>query len=353
MGAYIFPADAVSGNPSYTGRMLRQLLGVFAGGGVATRPLAGRSGVNPRTPSTTVAATSTTWTCHAHAGYIDGETSAVAGGYLYSFDTDQTGSMTAADGTNPRVDLISAQISDPAESDGSSNPGVAIVYTVGTPGASPSPPATPARSIALAQINVPASGGGAPSVTWVASNCAAAGGVMPVSGSSAYPASPFDGQMIFDKSSDTVYAYNGSSWRPYLPAIARQVARDSNLSVPDQTWTEPASYNLGTPYNVGSITYGSGILTVAEPGMYRWELVTSWPATTAVHSRQTRIQVNGSAVDHGRNAVFVDGSHGTVLHTAGGFVPLAAGDTVQASIWQSSGGTLAVVPELFTLVRVG
>lgn len=215
LSANLWPVDAVSGAPSYTGRALRQAaLSVLLGGGSGTRPLAGRSGVNPRTPSTTVTASSATWTVNPHAGVIDAETASQAGSYAYSFDAAQTGSMNAADATNPRIDLISVQVSDPAEGDGTSTPGVAVVYTVGTPAPTPSVPATPARSLALAQITVPKSGGGSPSVTWVAPSMAAAGGIIPTSGSSAYPATPYVGQYIDDPTLGLL-RWSGSVWQTF------------------------------------------------------------------------------------------------------------------------------------------
>jgi hypothetical protein len=108
---------------------------------------------------------------------IDGEAAAIAGAYSYSFDTNQTGSVTAAAGS-ARIDRLDVQVSDPAESDGTSTPGIAIVYTAGTAGSGLAPLA-PARTHPLALINVPASGGGSPSVTWMASYFAAAGGAVP------------------------------------------------------------------------------------------------------------------------------------------------------------------------------
>jgi hypothetical protein len=214
MGAYVWPVDAVTGAPSYTGRMLRQMLAVLMGGGAGTRPLAGRTGVAPRTPSTTVTATSTTWTVLPHGGYIDAETAAQSAGYFYTFDSNQTGSVTAANATNPRIDLISVRIDDPAEGDGTSVPAVAVVYTAGTAAASPTVPATPARSMALAQINVPTSGGGSPSVTWVAPYLIAAGGIIRAADSSQYPFGAYIGQFI-DDATLGLMRWDGTAWQKF------------------------------------------------------------------------------------------------------------------------------------------
>ncbi len=63
-------------------------------------------------------------------------------------------SIAAADPTNPRIDLVVAQVRDAAYS-GANNDWILAVIT-GTPAASPSPPATPANAIVLAQVSVAA-----------------------------------------------------------------------------------------------------------------------------------------------------------------------------------------------------
>ena len=180
MTARVWPVAAVAGAPAYDGRSLRQTtVAVPLAGATAARPFAVRSGVRPGTSTTTVTATTTQWTVGEHAGVIDAEPAVEAGPYAYSFDANVTGTMTAASASYARIDLISVQISDPAESDGSSTPSATIVYTPGT-AAAPALPTQPARSMVIAQINVPISGGGSPSVTWVAPYLTAPGGIIPV-----------------------------------------------------------------------------------------------------------------------------------------------------------------------------
>lgn len=178
MGITVWPVDAVGGAPEYSGRDLRQALSPALAGATATRPLGALSGVRPGTPADTVEVSGSTWTCHPHAGVIDGQSAAEAGPYWYAVDADVTGPVDAANATNPRQDLIYARISDPAESDGSTDPEVEILYLAGTAASSPTPPATPARSIPLAVLNVPKAGGGATTVTWVAPYMAAPGGLV-------------------------------------------------------------------------------------------------------------------------------------------------------------------------------
>lgn len=174
-----WPLDAVSGAPVYSGRALRQsLMAPVLGGATAGRPLGGRSGVRPGTSVATVSATSTAWSCGAHAGVLDVQSAGESGPYGYAVDATVSGSVTAANASNPRVDIVYVQLSDPAEGDGTTTPGVTVGYLAGTAAATPVAPTKPARSLVLAQINVPKSGGGNPTVTWVASYSAASGGVV-------------------------------------------------------------------------------------------------------------------------------------------------------------------------------
>lgn len=180
MAVTVWPVNAVTGAPAYSGRMYRQIHSAILTGATAARPLGARSGVRPGTPTTTVTATSTVWTVKPHSGIIDAQTAVEAGPYWYAIDANVTGAVTAAHATLPRKDIVYIRIDDPAESDGSSVPVAAAGYLAGTAAGSPAAPATPARSMVLAEINVPASGGGSPTVTFTAPVLAAAGGIVQV-----------------------------------------------------------------------------------------------------------------------------------------------------------------------------
>ena len=170
----VYPVDAVSNAPAFTGRKLRQATAALAAGATAARPLGGFSGVRPGS-GTVGSATSTTWTVTPHAGQLDLQAAAEAGVYLYAIDANVTGAVTAADANNPRVDIVYLTLNDPAEGDGSTAPGVVAGYLAGSPAASPVAPATPARSMVLYTIAVPKAGGGSPTVTMAAMEVGAAG----------------------------------------------------------------------------------------------------------------------------------------------------------------------------------
>lgn len=225
----IGPVDAVSNAPSYNGRWERQLRSVHQAMGSTGRPLGVRTGVRPGTPATTVTATSTTWTCQPFAGEADVEAAAEASGYPFSFDAVKTGAMTPADGTNPRIDILYVQIDDPAEGDGSSAPAVSLVYKAGVANASPTAPSpTVTRAFVIAQFNVPKSGSGSPTVTWVAPYTAGAGGIVPFNTLDQLnlwtTAAPYQKAVVInDPNVQNLgeYSFVGGQWLQQVPGLAR------------------------------------------------------------------------------------------------------------------------------------
>ena len=83
---------------------------------------------------------------------IVGTTQGNMGTYLAYNDAATNLTITTANGSNPRIDLICVSVSD-SYYVGTTN-SVAFNVVAGTPAASPSVPATPANSIALGQIAV-------------------------------------------------------------------------------------------------------------------------------------------------------------------------------------------------------
>lgn len=275
MTARIFPADAVAGAPTYTGRALRQTaVAPFVAMGSSARPLGAKSGIRVGTPSSIVSVTSTTWTVTPFAGVIDGEAAAIAGPYTYSFDTNQTGSVTPA-GASARVDRLDVQVSDPAESDGSSTPSIQCVYTAGTPGLA----AAPDRSHAFVQFNVPATGGGSPTVSWAPSwsgdlgewtfNTFAEMTAYTTAIGSANVPPQQDATVLSDTVNTGSYRWNGSAWTCHRPAVMARSATATtipagytNLSL-SSLWT-----NVQTPASFAA--YNNG-WTIPWSGM--WEVV--------------------------------------------------------------------------------
>ena len=220
-----FPLNAVTGAPAYTGEDMRLALSALEFGANAARPLGVRSGVRIGTPTTTASASGFTWTVANHSGIVDVQTSATAGGYLYAITAPETGAITAANATHPRRDILTIRVDDPQE-DATGIPLIAVGYTAGTAAATPTVPATPARSMVLARIDTPASGGGDPTVTWLAPVAVAAGGIVPVVDDTAR-----DALSTAYGATQTLYAHHasdglvrwikgGSAWVSMEPVVA-------------------------------------------------------------------------------------------------------------------------------------
>lgn len=239
----LWPADAVGGSPAYSGRALRQTQSPFVAGATAARPLGARSGVRPGTSTGTVSATSTTWYCNPHAGVLDVQTAAEAGPYTYAIDSTVSGAIVASNASNPRTDIVFAQVTDAAE-DGAAPgqaPVVTIGYLAGTASASAPAPAVPARSIVLARINVAKTGGGNPTVTWVAPYAVGAGGILPVATAEQLRAITGQGKgaaaVVTDDPTahkNVVYRYDGTVWRRVAPLV---------LKIPNSGSSNPADGN--------------------------------------------------------------------------------------------------------------
>jgi len=157
----------------------RQGSAAFHGGG-AGRPLGGRSGFRVDTASTILTATSTTWTLVPCSAMLDPGASTHQGMYGWSTDANVTGSVTAADATYARKDIVYIQVNDSSAGDGSGATTAPVLYLAGTPSASPVAPTLPARSFLVGTITVPQSGGGSPTVVLNPARYVAAGGIQPV-----------------------------------------------------------------------------------------------------------------------------------------------------------------------------
>lgn len=179
-----------------TAQQERQARAAGHGGG-SGRQLGGRSGFRVGTPSTVLTATSTTWTLGPCSAALDPGAQTHQGMYGWSSDANETGAVTAADATNPRKDIVYIQLND-SDMDTSGAKSAPVLYLAGTPGVSPVAPALPARSFLVGTITVPQAGGGSPTVVLNPARYVAAGGLLPVNGTSdrATITTPYVGQEI-------------------------------------------------------------------------------------------------------------------------------------------------------------
>jgi len=208
----IQPIDASAGAPAYTAQQERQALASLIGAG-SLRALGANSGFRVGTPAATVTVTSTTWTVGPCAAIIDPAFTSTQAPYRWATDTALTGSVNAADGTNPRKDILYIQVNDASVGDGSGLRTAPVLYLAGNPATSPSAPALPARSFLVATLDVPKVGAGSPTATLNPVFQVAAGGILPVATQAARDAlSAYAGMTIWRTDLSVMQTYNGSAW---------------------------------------------------------------------------------------------------------------------------------------------
>jgi hypothetical protein len=272
-------------------------------------------------------------------GVIDGAAAATAGAYAYAFDTDQTGSVTAAAGT-ARIDRLDVQLIDPAEGGvGGANPLIHIVRTDGTPG-SGVPAAAPAQTHPLALINVPA-GGGSPTVSWNATYYSSPGGFTPVRSLALLQGwtTAAEGQLA-DVIADSApnngqYRFHGSSWAPqraarhHIEFSAGDGMVDANVRYPQwtldsaRTWDAPGStvvaWNNGSSNPSGLQFNTVGIYAVQFTAV----LAVNITSGTAVITAATGTTIEGNGTSGPGNQY--------LTATVPGYVVTSAGQ--QLSLW--------------------
>ena len=163
-------------------------------------------------------------------------------------------SISTADASNPRKDLIVIRISDGNYSGTSYQ--ATIEAVAGTASASPSEPSVPANSFVLAVVDVAAS---ASSITNsnitdrrrsqgvysgnVGGLATSLGGVIPCT-SSTRPSSPRTGTTIFEEDSGSAAVYNGSAWRRFAYDDALSIAAPTGMVVMTFSTTAPTGWLL-------------------------------------------------------------------------------------------------------------
>src|SRR5690349_4063009 len=186
-----FPINASAGIPAYSSQQFRDALAVLLSPGASGLQV--QPGVRPG-PGLDVSVAGTSISVSAGVAVVQGGSATTQGPYMLVADSVTGLTLNAADGTNPRVDLVYARVRD-TDADGSGARDGAILYLAGIPAASPvapTPSGTPSW-IPLATITVPKSGGGAAVVSTSSRPYTAAAGGLTVG--SVAPPSPYTGQL--------------------------------------------------------------------------------------------------------------------------------------------------------------
>lgn len=321
----------------------------LAGAGAAARggvlPSGGQMLVTTSSGMTVTVATGFA-ICPSSAGSTNG---------AYQFGSFAPAALTAAnaDPTNPRIDLISAFVSDVGSS--ASISAVEILTGTPTPGAALSnltgAPAVPPNGIALAYILVPAGSSSVTSgnISNVGQLTVAQGGILPVTAASA-PAG-YAGQYIHDPVSGRLEHNppSGPAQPHLLPWQMQSNTKNSNTSVAPSSTATIAS------------------LTINTTGVEDVEIVGKWPGiqqgSPTNSGLQILVQIDSTQIDglfiatfSGMPASigFQGGSIVTRVSVVTGSVPAAGSHTVllRASNGTSSGNPIVVLGSATTPVSL-
>ncbi|QUQ62687.1 hypothetical protein [Kutzneria sp. CA-103260] len=130
------------------------------------------------------------------------------GAFLATLGSAQQLPLAAADGQQSRLDRVVAEI------DPSSANGFVVHVVTGQPANPPQPPAVKNPSyLELAQIQVPPTGGGTPTVTDRRTLTTALGGVLPVFKPEQRPAAPYQGMYVHRLDTNNLELFDGAAWR--------------------------------------------------------------------------------------------------------------------------------------------
>lgn len=203
------------------------------------------------------------------AGEVIVASSTASQGHYFANNDGSTlvGSFTANSSGNPRIDLVTVLITDTG-----ATPVVSFAIVAGTPAATPSAPATPSNSLALAQVTIPNG--------FTVSTTVAAGNIVDVrqkafvpdlsttSVSSTVIPSPTDGNLVYHTTGKQLATYNATTaaWEG-SPQTAgfRNVLMNSNMDV----WQRGTSITVPSGYGYGAdrwrtYSYGANTTTLSQ-----------------------------------------------------------------------------------------
>ena len=272
-----------------TAQQERQARAAQHGGG-SGRQLGGRSGFRVGTPSTVLSATSTTWTLGPCAAIIDPGAATHQGMYGWSNDSNVTGTVTAADATYTRKDIVYIQINDPTSGDGSGSVGYGVQYLAGTPSATPAAPSLPVRSFLVGTITVPPAGGGSPSVQRNQAVYVSAGASLPVfTGGERDALTAYDGLTVLraDVAGWPRETYASGLWYREGVGVHLELARTASANLANSLWGPgspselAAGVDAAASRNPSLFSYPTNNqITVAQEGIYSvaWAITDFSPA---------------------------------------------------------------------------
>jgi hypothetical protein len=211
--------------------------------------------------------------------------------------------VTAADGSNPRKDIVVGRMRDNTED--SSGFIVDEVYLItGTPASIPVAPSTPAGQLYLGTIDVPVSGGGNPTLTYNPTFTVAIGGILPVADNAGLPTIVRREGMYADQAdTNTLMRWSGSAWE----AVASPVSFQSRRRIQTTTRTTTSATFTTTETSINTVV---AALENGKTYQIRW--VTEGRSSVAADTAKFRLRE--------------DTVSGTILQAVNTALPVASTD---------------------------
>jgi hypothetical protein len=256
--------NADTGVPVYTAAELRQLMGM--GIMYDGRNMGGRKGVRPGGNQLLVSYSAPTITVQPGLCCLDPALTTPQGSYWVAIPAAETHTLTAADVTNPRKDIVICRVYDHDEDVSGLRLG-RTEYLTGTAAPSPAEPSVPGSAIKLALLDVPASPG-AVVVTDTRPFTASPGGILPVRVAGDITAGT-EGRYRDRLDTNVLERDSGSAW---------ETIADPQMFKGWQTWT-PVWTTSGTAPTLGNGTILGRFQLMGKLAFVWFQL--SWGSTTA------------------------------------------------------------------------
>lgn len=144
---------------------------------------------------------------------------------------------------------------------------------------------------------------------------------------------------------------SGPAEIPQLQVYSTRYTRTTNQSIGTNTITAVTyTANDGTEPDNAGLSESSGVVTVAEAGVYRVTAVAGFASVADSARRETFIYINGAARTRA-NTPGINGSNTYPLATDD--IPLAAGATVEMRVRHNSTGNINIIEAALTITRIG
>lgn len=300
------------------------------------------------------------WIKGTQLASVSGGTWSTQGGYYGYNDGPVSLTIAAADPTNPRIDLVVAQVQD-AYYSGSNNT-FALAVVTGTPAATPQAPAAPNNSLTLATVAVAANATSIGSGNIAAATgllTVARGGIQPVT-SSDTTAGAYLGQYRDHPT------YGPQRWNPATSAweavagkgMARAQMRQTTAQAGLAAGLQPITFGAADFDTFAGWSAGNSsrwTCPAGQGGTYLISGTVTFAAVTASAVLNAELWKNGAAIVSAGGGEAIGGQAGSNIDIVPKLVTLAPGDYVQLYGYVSATWGTAIYADaasMLTVVRI-